>query len=133
MTKNWQTKTFMSRETVLGFVVGLSLVALLFAISRIGAGNRHTKTSANRNSVVVQKQVVFFDPPAFDFGAVLQQQTIHHLFKLVNNSTNEMRIVGLRSSCSCTVLDDKLVRRSVAPRDSLMIPVEFRSTTYEGP
>lgn len=132
---NRQTKAFLSGENVIGFLVGVSLVGLFFVTSRIGNGAKGTnhKNIARKRSGVSQQQMVFFEQPAFDFGTVLQKQTIHHAFRLVNKATNEMHIVGLRSSCSCTILDEKLIRMSIPPKDSLMIPVEFHSDFSEGP
>jgi hypothetical protein len=129
MTPKWQTKTFLSRENVFGFVVGLSLVAVLFLVSRSGKG---VKDLVSEGKDVAQQQMVFFEPPTFHFGTILQQETVRHTFRLVNRGTGAVQILALRSTCNCTIIKEKLAGMNISPSGSLVIPVEFASGSQEG-
>jgi len=126
----WQANTLASRENVLGFALGLSLAAVLFIVSRSGKG---ANDLPGGDKDATQLKVVSFNPPAFNFGTVLQQETVERMFKLVNPGTSTVQIIALRSTCNCTIIKDKLAGMSISPGGSLPIPVEFTSGSQEGP
>jgi len=78
-------------------------------------------------------QIVAFDPSSFDFGKVFQAEHIKHEFKLVNRSTNEIRVLALRSSCQCTLIEKELAGKIIAPKGFLRVPVDFQTSSQRGP
>ena len=107
----------------LGIAVIGFLALLVFAVARF-------KTSGSADNI--SKQLVGFDPPFFYFGTALQAQTIPHDFRLVNRSTNELRIVAMKSSCSCTMVADEVLGRVLRPNEECMIPVTFETGSRHG-
>lgn len=119
-----------SRVRLAGVVLGLCVVGALVAAVRFwspptgpgGVGSR-----VNPSPVV---EVV---PPIFEVGTVLQAQTVQGIFELVNRSSNELRIVGMRSGCGCVSLSTGLVGRVLRPQERCAIEVAYASGSGAGP
>ena len=75
---------------------------------------------------------VVFDPAAVDFGTLLQAITTNRTLKLVNRTTNEMKLVAMRSGCSCTLLSTNLLGAVISANATLDFPVAFETGTREG-
>jgi adenosyl cobinamide kinase/adenosyl cobinamide phosphate guanylyltransferase len=52
---------------------------------------------------------------------VFQASTINPTFKLVNKSTNELIISEIRTGCSCTVVSNEYVGKTILPNQSIVI------------
>jgi hypothetical protein len=63
---------------------------------------------------------------------VFQASTINPTFKLVNKSTNELIISEIRTGCSCTVVSNEYVGKTILPNQSIVIPVSFYSGSRSG-
>jgi hypothetical protein len=119
------TKLFNSRsswEIVFGLLIGICVVA---------AGVWVVPLLHLRNSRENQ-QVVVFEPQSFDFGSVSQFETVKREYRLINRGTNELRVLGLRTTCQCTVAGGEAVGKIIAPKEALIVPVEFHSTSQHG-
>lgn len=78
-------------------------------------------------------RIVGIYPPVFDFGTVFQAQTINHQFSLSNLSEDVLCVVGIKTTCSCTVVvADSLVGKTIPPRGALTIPVDYAVGEREG-
>jgi hypothetical protein len=75
--------------------------------------------------------VVTFDPISFDFGKLPQAEVKRHNFKLVNHGDAEVRVLALRSTCKCTVVETMTGQR-IAAKGFLVIPVEFHTGSDQG-
>jgi hypothetical protein len=116
-----------SPETILGFVAGSLVLTLLLLAPRIWRGGSRDDPRHQLERVAV------FEPPMFDFGEVLQAEVIRHEFRLINRTTNDVRLVGLRSSCNCAVVGQEMTGTTIPPKGFLSIPVDFHSNFDEGP
>jgi len=105
------------------FALGLCIVAVLSAAITARDNKKESSTS---------ELLVSFDPPSFNFGTVLQNEIVQHEFRLVNRSSNEMRIVSLQTSCSCTLAAEASGTKVIPPHDAIVIPVEFHSGARDG-
>jgi hypothetical protein len=52
------------------------------------------------------KPVLAVDNPVFHFGQVVQGETLTHSFLLENTSIETVYIKSVRTSCTCTVVDE---------------------------
>ena len=117
-----RTKVVLERESILGVLVGACIVvagALLMP-------GFHSPKNAQAGI-----EVAVFDPPSFNFGTVLQLVTLNHDFKLLNRTTNEIRVIGTRSSCQCTVIGN-ISEKTISPKGFLVVPVAFETGLNHG-
>lgn len=77
-------------------------------------------------------EIAAINPPIFDFGTVLQAQTISHSFALVNQSDRELCVVAIKPSCTCTVVRDEALGKTIPPGGHLTIPVDFAVGERQG-
>lgn len=115
--------SLLSREIMFGFLFGGCIVAVLYI------ADPHSREAKGRPDT---EQPAVFDPPSFNLGTILQAEVITHEFKLINRSTNEMRIVALRTSCHCTVIDKASTGTGIPPQGFVLLPVTFDSGLDEG-
>jgi hypothetical protein len=120
-------------ETTLGWFGGLFIMALLFLVlprlsrQQSTVGFVHPAHSSDHGPVVA------FNPPSFDYGTLFQQQTINHTFRLINRTTNEMHVVAIQTSCSCTLVSTSMLGTIVRPNDEVLFPVSFDTGSRSGP
>jgi hypothetical protein len=69
-----------------------------------------------------------------DFGIVGQKETLRHNFILTNKSQIPLRIVGLESSCGCTVADTgkDFFNSAIKTNEKIDFPVVFSTGTGQG-
>ena len=67
-----------------------------------------------------------------DFGAIRQNQTVQHIFRLHNNDAAALKIAKTVSSCRCTVAKG-IEGVVVQPAMSLDVPVALNATGKLGP
>ncbi len=70
------------------------------------------------------------DKYSWDFGVVKQGQVIQHDFIIKNESTRELNIKDVNTSCGCTV--SKAKNKTLKPQESTLIEVKFNSKGYSG-
>ncbi len=92
-----------------------------------------TRVVRSSKNVPIKSQLVTFDPPTFNFGTLLQNQTVSHEFRLMNRSTNEVRVVALSATCSCTLPAAGLAGSIIKAGADLKVPVEFKTGGRDGP
>ena len=66
-------------------------------------------------------------------GTVFQGEIVHQEFHLQNRSDAEMRIVGARTTCGCTLFPETLIATLIRPHGSVVVPVEYHSGLGDGP
>jgi Protein of unknown function (DUF1573) len=76
-------------------------------------------------NILKARDIVSIIPPAFNFGTVLQSQTIRHDFGLFNKGRQVLSVFAVGSDCACTVVRDGLLGKTVRPGGILKFPVEY--------
>jgi Protein of unknown function (DUF1573) len=116
----------LNRENILGVALGIIVFASVVAIA---PHIRRAKLLGDH----ADERVIAFDPPSYNFGAIAQSENVRHTFRLINRGTDTLRIVGIRTSCQCTLVDTRAsIGESIPPKGSVAIPVEFNSESHEG-
>lgn len=69
-----------------------------------------------------------FPERSFDFGTVARGSKIHHTFKLINRTDQEIHIVDSRPKCGCT--DVRLGARSIPPGTQTIIEAVVDTTNF---
>jgi len=64
-------------------------------------------------------------PQKYNFGTIVQGDTVSHIFKIYNNGNAELRIVNVRASCGCTAATPS--KTNLQPGDSTELNVVFNS------
>ena len=70
------------------------------------------------------------DKYSWDFGIVKEGQVLQHNFTIKNESTRELNIKNVNTSCGCTV--SKVRDKTLKPQESTVIEVKFNSRGYSG-
>jgi len=71
------------------------------------------------------------DSSLWDFGKVKEGKVLKHAFILKNESKNVLEIIGVHTSCGCTV--SRVKKSRLSPGESTTLDVEFDSKGYSGP
>jgi cytochrome c553 len=85
--------------------------------------------SAQSNKRVTEPKIVF-DAEAFDFGKVLEDVEIKHVFKISNQGQSTLDVTGTYTSCGCTVA--KLSKRFLKPGESMDLLVTVDTAMKQG-
>ena len=80
-----------------------------------------------------KRGLLALDFPAHNFGEVKQNTQLQHDFVLTNSVKEPIRIVGMKSSCSCTWSEDNdnFVGSEIAPGQKIDYPVFINTGTYQ--
>ncbi len=70
------------------------------------------------------------DEFSWDFGVVKEGQVLQHDFIIKNESTRELNIKDVNTSCGCTV--SKVKNKTLKPQESTLVEVKFNSKGYSG-
>ncbi len=70
------------------------------------------------------------DNNVYDFGTVLAGVVVTHTFVLTNAGDQTLAIASVRTSCGCTTTD--LVKKSLAPGESVRLDAVFDTLDYGG-
>jgi hypothetical protein len=122
-TTSEQRRRF-SWETVVGILFG----AFVFAGLALTSSLFHKSHNATPHNTAI----LHFEPTMFDFGDAAQDQVIHKEFQLHNDGTNTVRIMGIRSSCHCTLVRPEVIGKWIPPKSFLAVPAEFDTRSSEG-
>lgn len=76
-----------------------------------------------------QPKIVLPGTP-WDFGEVLQRETVDHQFEIQNAGTDTLYISRVKPSCGCT--SAPLTKDVVAPGESIWIDITFDSRRFSG-
>lgn len=100
------------------------------SIEEIKSDGKITNSDIIRNPVSAQKErdtvnvaVMTFEETEFDFGEVMQGETVEHVFKFTNTGKIPLLISTARSTCGCTV--PEWPKELIEPGDGGEILVRF--------
>jgi hypothetical protein len=88
-------------------------------------------SSAATNSTAVASDVLTLTETVFDFGKIPQGKPVTHVFEVINNSKDSLKISNVQASCGCTTPEwekDKIQ----APGEKTRITVGYNAAA-EGP
>jgi hypothetical protein len=89
-----------------------------------------------RAKALGSNELLSVEPPVFNLGTIFQAQTISREFSLSNRSEQAIRIVAVKSTCSCTIVRnevDEVIGKVILPGGHLMIPVDYSVRERKGP
>jgi len=102
----------------------LLILVMIFSLASCYANNSEKKQDEADNA---GKMV---DPFTLDFGKVKQGEILKHNFTLKNDSSKTLNIKDANTSCGCTA--SKVAKKTLAPGESTVINVSFKSKGYNG-
>jgi len=70
------------------------------------------------------------DEHSWDFGRVKEGRPLEHDFIISNRQENPIRIKEIVTSCSCTA--SKIAKKQLAPGESTVLKVHFKTGGYKG-
>lgn len=119
---NGTARRLFSAENILA---GALLVLVVAGVGFISRFRQHMQLQ--------EAQWLAFRPPVVNLGRMLQQDEVRPLLELVNRGTNEVRVVGISSTCGCTVMPESLLGEVISAGGTLVIPLVFRAGSGDGP
>jgi len=102
----------------------LLILTMIFSFASCYANNSGEKQG---KAVSAGKMI---DPFTLDFGKVKQGEILKHSFALKNDSSKILNIKDVNTSCGCTA--SKIAKKTLAPGESTVIDVSFKSKGYSG-
>lgn len=81
-------------------------------------------------SVAQAQPKVLFPGAPWDFGQVLQDQSVSHQFEVKNEGTDTLFISRVKPACGCT--SAPLTRDVIAPGESVWLNVTFNTKKFAG-
>jgi hypothetical protein len=95
------------------------------------AKNTAKQTTLVSNTAAVPAEVLGLREIAFDFGKIPQGRPVIHIFEVVNNGKDSLKISNVQASCGCTTPDwDR--NKIQAPHEKTGITVGYNAAS-EGP
>lgn len=101
-------------------------IVSLFVI--VGSLVLSAKGQKSDTSSILKKDVLTLTEKAFDFGKIPQGRPVKHIFEVINNGTDSLKISNVQASCGCTTPEwekDKIV----APGKKTIITVGYNAAT----
>ncbi|HTB99510.1 MAG TPA: DUF1573 domain-containing protein [Ferruginibacter sp.] len=86
------------------------------------------KGQTNSNPSIQKTDILTLKEKTFDFGKIPQGRPVKHIFEVVNNGTDSLKISSVQASCGCTTPEwekDKIV----APGKTTIITVGYNAAT----
>lgn len=86
--------------------------------------NIATKVTTNK----IDDEVLVLKEPVFDFGKIPQGKPVTHIFEIINNGKDSLRIVNVQASCGCTTPEwDR--EKIPAPGEKMNITVGYNAAS----
>ena len=86
--------------------------------------------SADAQALSAKGPVIQVSPGIIDLGTMPQEGIRHSQAVITNTGTDSLRIAEIKSECGCTVPD--VPKRVLAPGDTTLLKITFRSKHYKG-
>ena len=117
-------------DSNISLVSSVTTTALSLAPSLPNARSIKASPTSSQPS---RKGLTVLDSSSHDFGEVKQNAQLRHDFVLTNNVDVPIRIVGMKSSCSCTWSEgnDRFVGSEIAPKQKIDIPIFLNTGTLQ--
>ena len=85
---------------------------------------------ASAGGVRIAGPALVLEPPAHDFGTVLQDAVYHTDVRLRNQGTSPLRITKVTTDCGCTVAE--IPDSTLAPGAETVLKISFATRTFSG-
>ncbi len=92
-------------KKVFAFTVVCFAALCLNAQSTEVAKNTTKQTTSLSNTTTVPAEVLGLKEIVFDFGKIPQGRPVTHIFEVVNNGKDSLKISNVQASCGCTTPD----------------------------
>lgn len=102
-----------------------SLHAQTAAITR-NTGSSLNNTVSTATNQPVSEEVLGMKETEYDFGKIPQGKPVTHVFAVVNNGTDSLRIINVQASCGCTTPDWEK-SKTQAPGEKTNITVGYNA------
>jgi hypothetical protein len=115
------------------FVFSVVCFATLFVTAQSTdlAKNTGNQMSSVTNATSIPSDILGLKETNFDFGKIPQGRPVTHVFEVVNNGKDSLKIVTVQASCGCTTPDwDR--NKVQAPKEKTVITVGYNAAS-EGP
>lgn len=92
------------------------------------AANENAPTTINNQPIVLADETLGLKETIYDFGKIPQGKPVIHLFEVVNNGKDSLKISNVQASCGCTTPEwerDKVQ----APGQSTKITVGYNAAS----
>ncbi len=92
------------------------------------AANENAPTTINNQPIVLADETLGLKETFYDFGKIPQGKPVIHLFEVVNNGKDSLKISNVQASCGCTTPEwerDKVQ----APGQSTKITVGYNAAS----
>jgi hypothetical protein len=97
--------------------------------TRIRIGLALALSVSGAPAALAQSRIAFPGSP-WDFGQVLQDQSVSHQFEIKNTGKDTLFISRVKPACGCT--SAPLTRDVVAPNESIWLDVTFNTKKFSG-
>ncbi len=109
----------------------LSIILLLsFNAELLSAQSTSSDNIIDSDSTLVEKPIIFFETPNFDFGKAYKGDKVEHVYKFKNRGKSTLEIKKVKPSCGCTAA--VLSNNTVLPGETGEIKTTFNTVSYEG-
>ncbi len=109
----------------LSIILLLSLNTVLLSAQSISGNNKSDSDSAS-----VEKPVIFFENPNFDFGKAYKGDKVEYVYKFENRGNTTLEVKKVKPSCGCTAA--VLSNNTILPGKTGEIKATFNTVSYEG-
>ena len=95
------------------------------------AVKQDAESTVNNQTVVLADETLGLKEAIYDFGKIPQGKPVTHVFEVVNNGKDSLKITNVQASCGCTTPDwerDKVQ----APGQSTKITVGYNAASEGG-
>ncbi|MDN3658540.1 DUF1573 domain-containing protein [Ferruginibacter paludis] len=93
--------------------------------------NTPKQPSSLSGTTTVPAEILGLKETAFDFGKIPQGRPVTHIFEVINNGKDSLKISNVQASCGCTTPDwDR--NKVQAPKEKTAITVGYNAAS-EGP
>ena len=111
-------------------VITFSLVFVLSIFSCRKRGETPAEVKLDAELLKDTTTITFLDSTTFLFDTIMQDDKVHHTFRMVNTGNKNLLIARAFGSCGCTV--PEYPKDPVKPGDTASIAVTFNSAGKQG-
>ncbi|MEO6730885.1 MAG: DUF1573 domain-containing protein [Ferruginibacter sp.] len=97
----------------------------------VASNTKNNGAEISKFSPTLGEEILLLKETEYDFGKIPQGKPVNHIFEVINNGKDSLRIVNVQASCGCTTPEwnrDKIQ----APGEKTNITVGYNAAS-EGP
>lgn len=113
------------------FTVCLLTLGVTAQTPLVASNMKNNSGEISKSSPTLAEEILMLKETEYDFGKIPQGKPVNHIFEVINNGKDSLRIVNVQASCGCTTPEwnrDKIQ----APGEKTNITVGYNAAS-EGP